>query len=323
MARLTRRRLGRAAFAVAAAVGLSACGAAHPGAAAVVGGDRISVNQLHDLVARSTANPQAASSAQSDMAGFQRGRLTQMITDKLLQRAAANEGVTVTDGDIDSYISDLAKQAGGEDKLYAAAAASGVAKQDVRGYIRDYLLQEKVGAKLLDDKGITEVHAAHILVADKSTADSLLAQVKADPSKFAELAKQYSTDTGSKDDGGDLGWQSVDTFVKEFADAIRNAPDGSFVEVQSQFGWHVVHVIAHRTVPISELDPSDPAVSQASSKALGDYLGKLSQKIGVSVNPRFGTWSATQVSVEAPADGLSSPASSPAPTPSPESSATP
>ena len=83
--------------------------------------------------------------------------------------------------------------------------------------------------------------AAHILIAvkpDASAADKaaakkkaedVLAQAKANPAKFAELAKQYSQDPGSAAQGGDLGSNPRGTMVKAFDDAVFSAKPGEIV----------------------------------------------------------------------------------------------
>src|SRR5881398_73123 len=50
----------------------------------------------------------------------------------------------------------------------------------------------------------TQIHASHILVKDEDTAKQILAELKEHPEKFADIAKEKSTDTGSAQKGGDL-----------------------------------------------------------------------------------------------------------------------
>ena len=99
--------------------------------------------------------------------------------------------------------------------------------------------------------------AAHILIAvkpdasdadkaaAKKKAEDLAAQVKANPAKFAELAKNFSEDPGSAPQGGDLGSNPRGTMVKAFDDAVFSMKPGEIVgPVQSEFGWHVIRLAA-------------------------------------------------------------------------------
>lgn len=87
-----------------------------------------------------------------------------------------------------------------------------------------------------------EYHAKHILVENKSQADAVTKSLK-DGADFAKLAKEKSKDSSS-DSGGDLGWFTLDTMVKPFADAVLALKPGETTAepVQSQFGWHVIRL---------------------------------------------------------------------------------
>ena len=76
--------------------------------------------------------------------------------------------------------------------------------------------------------------------AQKKT-EGLLAQLRAAPDKFAELAKQYSQDPGSKDNGGDLGFFARGAMVKPFEDAVFKLKPGQLSGiVESSFGFHII-----------------------------------------------------------------------------------
>ena len=77
--------------------------------------------------------------------------------------------------------------------------------------------------------------------AAKKKAEDLLAQLHAAPEKFAELAKQYSQDPGSKDNGGDLGYFGRGAMVKSFEDAVFKLKPGQLSGVvESSFGFHII-----------------------------------------------------------------------------------
>jgi peptidyl-prolyl cis-trans isomerase D len=94
----------------------------------------------------------------------------------------------------------------------------------------------------------------------KKTADDLLTQLRADPGKFAELAKQYSQDPGSKDNGGDLGFFARGAMVKPFEEAVFKLKPGQMSGlVESDFGYHIIKLIA-----IKPAKDGEPEQRQAS-----------------------------------------------------------
>ncbi len=109
-------------------------------------------------------------------------------------------------------------------------------------------------AKFLDAKQMPDsVHARHILIRPgeqiktleeaESLADSLLSIVKADTSKFADIAVEYSADGGSKAKGGDLGWFEQGLMVKEFNDSCFTIAPNKIIKVKTQFGIHILEVL--------------------------------------------------------------------------------
>ena len=325
-----RARLPLAAAAIVVAVaGLSGC-TTSPGAAAIVGGSRISAETLQATVNRALADPAAQQQLGQDRAGFVRNELSRLITNVIVARAASDQHVTVSNADIDKELDNLAQQAGGQQQLVQAASASGVPKQDLRTFIRYFVMQQKLGDSLAANVDVSDaelqaeyqknidkydqVDSAHILLKTKAQADQVLAQVQKNPSSFASLAARLSLDAGSKSNGGALGLQPHSQFVKPFADAIFAAKPGTFIEVHSQFGWHVVHVIAHKTTTLAEVAPELKAslLGPKRQALVQKELSSVAKRLGVHVNPRYGRWDVASDKVVAVPDknGLSSPAPS-------------
>jgi len=104
-----------------------------------------------------------------------------------------------------------------------------------------------------------ERRASHILVkADKDApkaerdkarakAEGLLAEVRKDPQRFAEIAKKNSDDEGSAVKGGDLDFFGRGAMVKPFEEAaFAMKPGETSGIVESDFGFHIIHVTGAR-----------------------------------------------------------------------------
>lgn len=121
--------------------------------------------------------------------------------------------------------------------------------------------------KLSDVRGgeerriVTETKAAHILlmpnaIRDEETtrlqARELYDRIQADES-IEDLARQYSDDPGSKNSGGELGWQPPGVFAPEFQIRIDQLQPGEVsTPFRTQFGWHIAEVLDRRTRDITQ-----------------------------------------------------------------------
>jgi foldase protein PrsA len=316
---------------MAAVVAVSGCNTS-PGAAALVGGDRISIARLQSEVNRALTDPQAQAQLGADRAGFTRTELGRLINNSIVAAAASAHHITVTPHEVDTQIASFAQQAGGMTQLLQQAAQGGVPKSELHSFIRYYVLQQKLADSLVADVPVSQsqlqaayqqnidqydqVHSAHILVKSKAQADSILAKVRANPDQFAALAAKFSTDTSNKDNGGDLGFAGRGQFVPEFSNAIFAAKPGSFIEVHSQFGWHVVHVIEHRTISLQKATPElkTTILKDSRDKLLAETMQATAKRLGIHVNPRYGHWDPTKGNVVA--TSVRQDVSSPSPSPS-------
>ncbi len=82
--------------------------------------------------------------------------------------------------------------------------------------------------------------------AAKAKADSVLAELKEHGSsaeEFAEVAKRESMDQGTREQGGDLGWNRRGTMVLEFDRWMFALPPGQLSPViETVFGYHIIRV---------------------------------------------------------------------------------
>ncbi|MFF8728246.1 SurA N-terminal domain-containing protein [Streptomyces sp. NPDC015171] len=158
MHRRRRTALVLTAAIAAAAPLLTACGNdAHPGAAAVVGGQRITVAQLENRVdevrrAQRAAVPDETQYQQvlSSTSSLTRDTLHNMVLDRVLHRAAQDAGVSVTRKEIQQMRAGLEQQAGGSKGLKTAwlqkyGIAPGRLDDNLRLQLEAQKLAEKLG----------------------------------------------------------------------------------------------------------------------------------------------------------------------------------
>lgn len=132
--------------------------------------------------------------------------------------------------------------------LDAAALAKNIQlpEQDVQAYYEQNL-QRLVG--------LEQRRASHILInaaqdapeADRAKArdkaEALLADLRLNPSRFAEFAKLHSDDPGSGSNGGDLDFFAKGAMVKAFEDAAFVLKKGEISPVvASEFGFHIIQL---------------------------------------------------------------------------------
>jgi peptidyl-prolyl cis-trans isomerase C len=107
-----------------------------------------------------------------------------------------------------------------------------------------------------------EYHARHILVATQPFAQKVVERLQKGE-KFEEVARTQSMDSSAKQ-GGDLGWFGIDRMVPEFAAALVTLKPGDYTHtpVQTQYGWHVIELIATRPLTPPPFDQVKPRLAQ-------------------------------------------------------------
>jgi peptidyl-prolyl cis-trans isomerase C len=145
-----------------------------------------------------------------------------------------------------------------------------IARQQVlfEAFVQDYFRTKPISEatlrseydKVRAQRGDREYKARHVLVDSESEAKSIIDQL-GKGAKIEDLAK-VSKDGGSRDRGGDLGWNAAGTFVKPFADALAKLEKGKFTTqaIASQFGWHVILLEDVRTVQFPPYDQVKPQI---------------------------------------------------------------
>jgi len=128
------------------------------------------------------------------------------------------------------------------------ALVSAFLEKEVGPQITDAAVKARFDKEIGSQPAVQEVHARHILVDDEATAKKIIAELKKG-ADFATLSKQYSKDSAAVEQGGDLGYFKATDMVPEFSAAAFALKDNevSPTPVHTQFGWHVIQTLDHRT----------------------------------------------------------------------------
>lgn len=166
MHRRRRTALALSAATLVAAPLLSACGSeAHPGAAAVVGGDRIGVTAVQAQAADVRTAQQKSEKSGELMAKsgqLNRVKLSGLIFGRVLDRAAEDAGVSVSRKEVQQIRSDAAVQSGGDEgvrtlMLEQRWVAPGQIEASLRQEVQLQKLAQALGADLQSPTGVQAV----------------------------------------------------------------------------------------------------------------------------------------------------------------------
>ena len=157
-----------------------------------------------------------------------------IITKKLVDNVTAKTEITDSAAK-DFYENNKTTKFTLPDMVNAQHILIGASESDIKAKLQSE--NANISEAELNKKAQEEVNNA------KVKAEGVLAQVKADPTKFAELAKASSDDASSAEKGGDLGYFKKDDMVPEFSKTAFTLAPGQVSEViKTNFGYHIIKV---------------------------------------------------------------------------------
>jgi parvulin-like peptidyl-prolyl isomerase len=218
-----------------------------------------------------------------------------MAEHKLVLNEAKNAKFMVPQPVLDSLLNLQYSRAGGEDKFVEMIQKSGAnieaVKKDIRNFITfDRYLEETLAEQIdVSEEEVASVRHILLMTQGKNEAEKgeirkkmegILAQAK-QGKDFAELAKQYTEDPGSKENGGLYENFPKGQMVKPFEDAAFSVPVGEISDiVETRYGFHILKIVTRDK--FKSLDQPDPDLekqlkSKIKGQAYQDYLTKLKE----------------------------------------------
>lgn len=199
------------------------------------------------------------------------GLIDQLIDMSVLEAAAREAGIADSKS--------LALRLRNEER---SLLANEYMRAELTARMTDEAVAARYKADYLDQPKTEEVHAAHILVAEKAKAEELKAALDGG-ADFAALAAENGTD-GTASRGGDLGWFIHDDMVPEFADAVFAMQPGEIsAPVESPFGWHLIKLEERRDREPPTIDEvRGELVEQLSEELAGEIMTELREKAEIA-----------------------------------------
>lgn len=190
--------------------------------------------------------------------------LDQMIDQRLIMQEARRRNALATDAQVDEQVANIKQNFSSEGEFQSALLQRNLTLANLRERLRTNItvrnLTTTVATVAVTDAEIEQyfrehrsesdrpeqVHVKHILLPDEAAARLVLARLRRGE-KFEDLARQYSKDPGSKDQGGDLGFISRGQVVAEFEQvAFALQPKQVSDIVKTQFGYHLIQLVERR-----------------------------------------------------------------------------
>lgn len=164
--------------------------------------------------------------------------LEQLIDQRLLAQEALARG-------LDQDPAAQRRLESGRERLLGNILVESLVASEVTEEAIDLMYEEQVKLQQLDD----EVRVRFILVETAETANAILEELNTGRD-FAEAALEYSQDTNTRLDGGNLGWISPNELDSPFPAIVGDTETGSISGVfESARGWNILKVDERRTRP--------------------------------------------------------------------------
>ncbi|MBC5825951.1 MAG: peptidylprolyl isomerase [Candidatus Eremiobacteraeota bacterium] len=284
--------------AACAALAGAACSNPDDKAVATVNGQKITKGQL-DARLEGCAAPQCPGGKTT---------LQQIVQQQLVFQYAKDNKIDVTDAEINAEL-DKIKQRFPGDQFQQVLKTQGLTLDDAKNVLREQLIVRKAVDKNihLSDADVksyftknsalfntpAQMRARHILVKSKAEADSIEAQLRKG-ANFADLARKYSVDPGSKDKGGELGFFGPGQMLPQFDAAAHALKPGQISPpVQTSFGWHIIQLEEKKPGGVANFASSQTKIRDQLTQAqeqqyVPQFLEQLRSKAKIEINdPRF------------------------------------
>ncbi len=239
-----------------------------------------------------------------------RNALVRSLVEQAQFEIAAEElNVTVTDEELQTRLDELKEQffEGDDAKYQEELEKQGLTEEQVLKDLRTRMLSEKIFEQVTSEVEVTDADVAayyeenktqfeqpssrdvrHILVKKQAVANQIHQELE-NGGDFAKLAKQYSQDPASKDEGGKFTAQKGAT-VAPFDKVAFELETGELsAPVKTQFGWHIIEAVGDiedaKTQPLAEVEEqiSTTLLEEKKNARINEWVQELQTRFAALV----------------------------------------
>ena len=256
---------------------------------------------------------------------YRENMIRSVASDYLVDSAIREYDITVSDDEVDKEFERAAESYGGIDKMMEILNQVGYTedayKDSLRSSMQTTKLREKVaGVEKPTDQEVVDYinenldtyndarRSENLLIkvdaeasdedkqAAKDKAQEILDKINAGEISFEDAVKEYSDDTASAKDGGDVGYDKLTSFVTEYQDALSALQkDQVSGIVETSYGYHIIKctdvfkvdgaVKSIDEVPAKIKDyVVNTIVSSAETEAYDAWLKEYTDKADIKIN---------------------------------------
>ena len=246
-----------------------------------------------------------------------------IIVTRLLEKYAEEKNITVSSEEVDKQIKLIIDSYSSEEDFEKDLKDKGIDKKFLENYFKSLMLSSKIFDEVTIDVIVTDqevkqyyndnkktlyvvpakVKASHILaifpwVEDNSEEteegrEEALEKIKMVEDKlkngvvFEDLARQYSDDRTSGENGGDLGYISKGQMIEEFEEALFSLDVEEVSEiVETEYGFHIIKVFDRQEEYIQKFDEVEESINTYllnlhKAEKWEDFIFSLIEKVNI------------------------------------------
>jgi parvulin-like peptidyl-prolyl isomerase len=260
---------------------------------------------------------------EEELKNLEANRIDSLIVIRLLEKYAEQNNIAVTDEEISEQMQSIIETYPSEEDFEKDLKAKGINKKFLEDEFRSYLLGIKISNIVTKDVTVTDDEVRKYYEDNKSTVFLVPVKLKAshilamfpwitdnseeteegreealekiemveeklkDGEVFEDLALQYSDDSTSAANGGDLGYISEGQMVEEFDKALFALDVGEVSGiVETQYGFHIIKVYDRQDEQIQKFDEVEEQINtyllnSYKIREWEDFIFSLIEKVNI------------------------------------------